>query len=334
MRGIWRHGHLLDELPADRPELGEGDTPIVDLPELAAAWGLESVGLKREDHNPNGSHKDRGLLYQVAAHRGEARRTHVISSSGNAAASGAAACAVTGDRLVAFVAEDTDPTKVGRIAARGGVVLKASKPINFARYAARVFGLVNLRGTADPIASVGYRSLAGELCEAGADHVLTFSSSGVSASGMLDGFDRLGASTALWSVQSGRCVALARALDADAPSDPDSPAGRLGARNPPGADELARRLVRGGGGAVAVDAAAVARGSGRLRGVGVETSPEGGATLAALRGLAADGRVRGRVLVVLTGAAHSAQDPGDALTVSSYLDVRRYFVDELGMAPS
>lgn len=331
MSGIWRHRDLFGELPATQPTLGEGDTPRIDLPELAKAWGLDSLQLKREDLNPNGSHKDRGLLFQVAWHRGSAPRTHVISSSGNAASSGSAACGVTGDRLVAFVSAETPASKLGRIAARGGVVVKASKPINFARYAARVFGLTNLRGTADPVASVGYRSLAGELTDA--DHVLTFSSSGISVRGIADGLDRAGSPAGLWSIQSGRCIALARALDPDAVEDPESPAGRLGARNPPGAPELASRLVARGGGALALDSAAVARGAALLADVGVHTSAEGAAVLAGIEDLARDRRIGGRVVGILTGAAHDDPPADVDVHLTSYLEVRAFFTDVLGLEP-
>ncbi len=333
MKGLWRHADLFDPLPSIQPTLGEGDTPLTDLPALARSWGLESLRLKREDLNPSGSHKDRGLVFQVASHHGASPRTHVISSSGNAATSAAAACAACGDRLVAFVSADTDPAKLGRIADRGGVVLLADKPVNFARYAARVFGLINLRGTADPLASVGYRSLGAEIAEAGADHALTFSSSGVSAEGMLDGFARRSATTALWSVQSGLCIALARALDADAIEDADSPAGRLGAKNPPGAEALAARLQAGGGGAIALSGSAVERGRAHLRSVGLQGSAEGAAVLAAVQDLARAGRIGGRVVAVITGAAHAPTPPPPVVALSSYLDVRAFFVDVLGLGP-
>jgi threonine synthase len=333
MKGIWQHAHLLDELPAERPSLGEGNTPLTDLPSLAAQLGLASLRLKREDQNPNGSHKDRGLLFQVAHHRAERPRTHVISSSGNAATSAAAACALTGDRLVAFVAHDTDPAKVGRIAARGGLVVRASKPVNFARYAARVFGLVNLRGTADPSASIGYRSLAGELRSEGADAVVTFSSSGVSVRGILDGFERGGSTPAVWSVQSGRCIALARALDENAVEDPESPAGRLGARNPPGAEAMAQRLAATGGGAVAVDSSTVARGQAWLQAEGVSTSHEGGAVLGGLAQLVGEGRLSGHVVAVMTGAQHAKGVGSEGVEAQSYLDVRGWMIDALGLDP-
>ncbi len=332
MKGIWRHASLFEGL--DRPELslGEGDTPLQPLDALAAELGLDSLHLKREDRNPGGSHKDRGLLYQVAAQPG-AGSTLVISSSGNAATSGAAACRAAGHRLVAFVSPATNPSKLARIEAAGGLLLSCPKPINFAKYAARVFGLRNLRGTADPLASVGYRSLAGELAEARPDAVLTFSSSGVSLTGMADGFDRLEAGPALWAVQSGLCLGIARALEPDLPDDPRSPAGRLGVRNPPGAAALAERLVGTGGGAVAVSGAEVTSGGEQLRELGVEASPEGAAVLAAVRRLARSGRLRGRVVAVVTGRAHPEGDPApDMPSVDSYLAVRA-FLQQLGLEP-
>ncbi len=332
MRGIWRHASLFEGL--DRPELslGEGDTPLEPLDALAAELGLESLHLKREDRNPGGSHKDRGLLYQVAALPGTGS-TLVISSSGNAAASGAAACRAAGHRLLAFVSPATNPSKLARIEAAGGLLLSCPKPINFARYAARVFGLRSLRGTADPLASIGYRSLAGELVPARPDAVLTFSSSGVSLTGMADGFDRLGAAPALWAVQSGLCLGIARALQPDLPDDPASPAGRLGVRNPPGAAALAERLVATGGGAVAVSGAEVASGSDQLRGLGVDASPEGAAVLAAVCRLAGAGRLSGRVVAVVTGRSHPELDPAPEMpSVETYLAVRAY-LEQLGLEP-
>lgn len=333
MRGIWRHAELFDGVHRPELSLGEGDTPLEPLEELAAELGLESLQLKREDRNPGGSHKDRGLLYQVAALPGRGA-TLVISSSGNAATSGAAACRAAGHRLIAFVSPDTNPSKLARIEAAGGLLIACPKPINFARYAARVFGLGNLRGTADPQASVGYRSLAGELAEARADSVLTFSSSGVSMTGIADGFDRLGLDPALWAVQSGLCLGLARALDPSIPDDPESPAGRLGVRNPPGAGELAARLVATGGGAVAVSADEVAAGAARLGARGLHVSPEGAAVVAAVARLAAARRIRGRVVAIVTGRAHADAGAAPAMaTLISYLEVRG-FLEQLGLAPA
>lgn len=343
---IWRHSALFDDggAPAARAaaegwSLGEGDTPLQEALDLAKAAGVGRLLLKREDLEPGGSHKDRGLLYQVVRHRGDAPRTVVLSSSGNAAVSAAAACRLTGDRLVAFVSPGTPHGKRARLLASDAVVVETLKPINFGRYAARVFGLQDLRGTRDPIASIGYRSLAAEITaeapEVGA--VFTFSSSGISIDGVADGFERLGRGPALWAVQSGECIGLARALHPGVQGDPTSPAGRLGIRNPPHATALAKRLVDTGGGACVVRTPEVLEWTARLEEAGVRVSAEGGAVLAGVA--AAEGLEHQTVVAVMTGARHdeaemaAAQEGPDPVVLGSYLDVRSFFEGPLGLSP-
>ncbi len=343
MTGIWRHAGLFgdDGGPANRAgsrswTLGEGDTPLEERADLARAVGVGRLLLKREDLNPGGSHKARGLLYQVVRHRGAGSTTFVLSSSGNAATAAGLTCDRTGDRLVAFVSPTTSPAKLARVRATGAVVVQTLKPINFGRYAARVFGLRDLRGTRDPLASIGYRSLAAELAEQepALDALFTFSSSGISMEGMADGFEALGRTPALWSVQSGECLGIARVLDPEVQADPSSPAGRLGIRNPPGAEALARRLAASGGGAPAVDGEATRRWCRVLADAGVRTSPEGGAVLAAI---AAVPELSGAtVAAIMTGApiGETPAAPADPpIRLTSYLDVRRFFVEELGLEP-
>ena len=342
-RGIWRQAHLFEDGggPASLAHtqgwsLGEGDTPLEEREELTRAVGVGRLLLKREGRNPGGSHKARGVLYQVVRHRGDGASTFVLSSSGNAATAAGLACALTDARLVAFVSERTSPTKLARVLATGARVVECPKPINFGRYAARVFSLQDLRGTRDPLASVGYRSLAAELSEgaADADAVFTFSSSGISMLGIADGFDRIGRAPALWSVQSGECLGIARALRPGLEADPTSPAGRLGIRNPPGAEALAHRLVATGGGALAVGGDETRRFSALLADAGVHTSAEGGAVLAGIA--ATPGLESATVVAVMTGAPAEAGTGDRArqpVRLGSYLDVRRFFVEELDLEP-
>lgn len=351
--GIWRHAGLFgdDGAPArlalaEGWTLGEGDTPLQPWPELASELGLDALLLKREDLNPGHSHKDRGLLYQVAAHRAAGPvRGFVLSSSGNAAVSAAAACARSGDRLVAFVAPDTAASKYGKLLRSGAHVVVSDKPINYARSAGRLFGLTDLRGSRDPLAPVGYRSLAGELAEEGdLDHVLTFNSSGTSAMGLLDGFAAAGRDIAVWSAQAGVCIGLARELDPSLEDEPDNPAGRLGIRNPPDAPEIVERLVASGGGALAVTRGDVLAMAERMEARDLRTSAEGAAALAAVARLARDGRIGGTVAVVITGHAEQwdrygtddrdqETDAGDPVHVDSYLALREALVG-LGLEPA
>ncbi len=342
--GIWTHAPLFgdDGAPARlaterRWTLGEAATPAQEWPSLARELGLERLVLKREDLNPGGSHKDRGLLYQIAACRAEDDhpRTFVLSSSGNAAVAAASVTRVTGDRLLAFVSPRTAPAKARRLRTSGADLVVSDKPINFARYATRVFGLTDLRGTKDPRAATGYRSIAGELAPFRPDHVLTFSSSGTSMRGIAEGFAQLDLPVACTAVQAGVCLGIARALRPDLEEEPDNPAGRLGIRNPPDAETLARYLASSGGGAVCVRTAGVMAMAERLSsrseadGGSLRVSPEGAAVLAAVVDGAREGRLRGTVVAIITGRGDQwhddttdALDDPDLPRVGSYLELR------------
>jgi len=53
---MWRYGALLPLLDeANKVTLGEGLTPLLTLPRLAAHYGLHSLTLKDEGQNPTGS---------------------------------------------------------------------------------------------------------------------------------------------------------------------------------------------------------------------------------------------------------------------------------------
>ena len=342
MAPIWTHREILRDAegilpPAASPTIGEGETPLQEYPDVAQQAGVGRLFLKREDHNPSGSHKDRGLLYQVTTHSPRGGPTFVISSSGTAAVSAAAACRITGNRLIAFVSPNTDRGKMARLLESDAVVVSCPKPLNFARYASRVFGLTNLRGTKDPIASIGYRTIAAEVhgTKEPIAALFTFSSSGISLQGMADGFRILGASPELWAVQSGECIGIVRAIQPDTPADPTSPAGRLGIKTPPGAGELAKQLLATGGGAVAVDGSEVMLWQARLHPACVKTSPEGGAVLAGIA--RAEGLEGASVVAVMTGKAQTIEslDQNQSISnpkwVESYLEVRELLQNDLGL---
>ena len=79
---------------ADDPvvSLGEGTTPLVHAPHLSELVGSE-VWLKLEGLNPTGSFKDRGMTCAVSAAIREGAKAVICASTGNTAASAAAALA-------------------------------------------------------------------------------------------------------------------------------------------------------------------------------------------------------------------------------------------------
>ncbi|MFB6111119.1 MAG: threonine synthase [Halobacteriaceae archaeon] len=62
--GVWRYR---DTLPLDEGvSVGEGSTPLIEVPDLAADLGVEDLRVKHEGANPTGSFKDRGMTLGVA----------------------------------------------------------------------------------------------------------------------------------------------------------------------------------------------------------------------------------------------------------------------------
>ncbi len=121
--------------------LGEGRTPVVDLPRVAARLGLRRVRAKLELGNPTGSFKDRGAWLLIAAARFLGAAEVVEDSSGNAGAAVAAYAARAGLKAHIFVPADTPPAKLAQARAYGAQVVPvpgsreaaAQAAVNFAR---------------------------------------------------------------------------------------------------------------------------------------------------------------------------------------------------------
>ncbi len=96
--GMMRHAVQLPYI--NFPTLGEGATPLVELPLLAQSSGIERLWIKNEGQNPTGSHKDRMSVLAVVRAASLGRETVVASSSGNAGASLAAYASAANLRCV------------------------------------------------------------------------------------------------------------------------------------------------------------------------------------------------------------------------------------------
>ncbi len=71
--------------------LNEGNTPLIEAPEIADRLGLNvKVYFKFEGANPTGSFKDRGMTVAISKALGEGARAVICASTGNTAASAAA----------------------------------------------------------------------------------------------------------------------------------------------------------------------------------------------------------------------------------------------------
>jgi len=158
--GIWKfHRFFSKEIePIDRLTLGEGGTSL-------ESYDLDGkkLWLKREDLNPNGSHKDRSLAYQVSLAKQRGEKELIISSSGNAAISAAAFCQVAGIKLWAFVSPRINRAKFLLIKKLGAKIVLSDRAARLANYLSKKKQIHNLRPSTDDDSIDGFKSIGFEL---------------------------------------------------------------------------------------------------------------------------------------------------------------------------
>src|SRR5882757_1703479 len=94
--------------------LNEGNTPLIEAPEIADRLGLNvKVYFKFEGANPTGSFKDRGMTVAISKALGEGARAVICASTGNTAASAAAYAGRAG--LKAYVLIPKGAVAVGKL---------------------------------------------------------------------------------------------------------------------------------------------------------------------------------------------------------------------------
>src|SRR5438270_10986488 len=142
--GMYRFRELTPLDDGEEPvTLGEGGTPLLALPRLAAHFGLRHLWGKDEGQNPTGSFKARGLGMAITKARSLGARGFVIPSAGNAGGAAAVYAARCGLPCVVIVPRGTPAAAVaeaqiagahvftieGSIATAGNVVGQAAPQI-------------------------------------------------------------------------------------------------------------------------------------------------------------------------------------------------------------
>ncbi len=94
--------------------LSEGNTPLIHVPRLADALGIEDLWLKFEGMNPTGSFKDRGMVLAIAKAVEAGATSVVCASTGNTSASAAAYATRAG--LEAVVVVPSGKIALGKLA--------------------------------------------------------------------------------------------------------------------------------------------------------------------------------------------------------------------------
>jgi threonine synthase len=169
-RGVWRYRPLLPLLDEQYlTTLGEGATPVVELPRWGAAVGAPRAMAKLEHFAPTSSFKDRGMT-MVVSHARELGATLLVEdSSGNAGASTGAYAARAGLPATVYVPASAPAGKIRQIAAAGATVI----PVAGRREAVTEAAVAACAGTdayyvghnVNPYFSFGMTTFAYELIE-------------------------------------------------------------------------------------------------------------------------------------------------------------------------
>lgn len=208
-----------DHLPYRRAfSLGEGRTPLLEVPALAQLLGIGRLSVKDESRNPSGSHKDRMSAAGVSQALDFGVGTLVLASSGNAAVSAAQYARAAGLRCEVASYDGMPGIYARRLKTLGA--LRHAFPDNEQRWAyvdgrARegdCLALTNHRlpalGSA-PLAIEAYKAIAYECQAEGCvpEHIVVPTARGDLAWGIYAGFEDLRAAGAIerlpriWAVE-------------------------------------------------------------------------------------------------------------------------------------
>jgi threonine synthase len=325
---MWRYRELMPLIGREQPvTLGEGFTPLVHARSLGASLGLDRLYIKDESLNPTNSFKARGQSAAITRAKGLGAKTIALPTAGNAGNAAAAYSAASGLGCEVFIPKDAKRPFVDECRLYGANVTLVDGLITDAgRIAAETgkpLGWYDVSTLKEPYRIEGKKTMAYELAEQmdwrWPDWIIYPTGGGTGMVGMWKAFDeleRIGWMTGqkrprMVSVQPEGCAPIVRAFQQGTDkAQPWEGATTIadGLRVPRTiGDFLILRAVRESGGtALAVSDASMVNGMLEIgKREGVSAAPEGGAALAAIERLVADGSIKPRDTVVLfnTGGA-------------------------------
>jgi threonine synthase len=320
-RDLWRYREVLPVgAEGSIISLGEGFTPLLRARRLGDKLGLPNLYLKDESQNPTGSFKARGMAVAVSKAHELGIRKLAVPSAGNAGGAMAAYAAKAGMEAAVFMPEGTPLANRLECALHGAKVTLVPGSIKDCGRVMREsldgkewFDMSTLR---EPYRVEGKKTMAYEIYEQLGgrlpDAMIYPTGGGTGLIGMWKAFDEMlemgwiaERRPRMFAVQAHGCAPIVRAYAKSAERaeewiDPQTVASGL--RVPVGiGDSLILNILRKSRGAALAVADADMLNAVReiAETEGLITSPEGGATLAALKKLLFDGFLAGHESIVL-----------------------------------
>lgn len=328
---MWRYASALPLLEGEAPvTLGEGCTPLTDLPILAREVGVRRLWVKDEAVNPTASFKARGLSAAVTRAKARGVPGMVVPTAGNAGAALAAYGAAAGVPVRVYAPETTPRPILDTIRAMGVELITFDGHIGDAGRMSVAFaaesGYFNVATLREPYRAEGNKTLGLELAEQLGwrlpDVVVYPTGGGEGVIGMWKVFGEmikwgwLPPDTKLPRVivtQSTGCAPLVRAFDAGADratpwENPITHASGLRVPGPLG-DRLVLKAIKESDGIAAACSEDDIRAWTRIMAnrTGIDAAPEGGCALGVTAQLVAAGRISrdAEVVVYNTGSGAS-----------------------------
>ncbi len=323
---MWRYREMMPLAAEEEPvTLGEGGTPLLRLRRLAEQLGVAELWVKEEALNPTGSFKARGMSAAVTRAVAGGACGFAAPSAGNAAGALAAYGARAGVPVRVYMPKDTPPAIIAECRALGAEVVLVQGLISDCGVEARAFakqsGFFDVSTLREPYRVEGKKTMGYEICEQLSgdlpDAIIYPTGGGTGIIGMWKAFAELealgwietGRRPRMYVVQAAGCAPIVRAWRegkevAERWASAETIASGLRVPSALGDFLILRAVRESGGAAVAVSDTELIAGTAELLRCGVEACPEGGATLAGLQRLKAEGHVRPQDRVVLfnTGA--------------------------------
>lgn len=295
-KGIWQFSSYLAPLPQEfRLSLEEGNT-------LLEAFE-ENLFFKREDQNPTGSLKDRGMAYLVSWAWSKGEKNLVLSSSGNAAIAAAEYCRLAGLNLHVFVSPKIPPQKLKKLKSLPVEIHQSLRPVSEAVKFSRANKFFNLRPSTAEFGSEGFETIAFELAQAEdfIEEIFAPVSSAVSLRGVARGFQKLGFLPRLHLCQPASCSPLASVFDQDYQEEKETPAQALVAKSTPLKEEILGLVKESQGHGWVIETQEVKEAQAILEKNKIKTSAEGALALAAVYKARKKDLSLGKTVCLLTG---------------------------------
>ena len=328
---MWRYAPVMPLKDGESPvSLGEGLTPLQDLPKLAREIGVARLWVKDEGLNPTASFKARGMSAAVTRAKALGVSGLVVPTAGNAGAAMTAYGAAAGLPVRVYAPDSTPKAILDTISTLGAQLCLVAGHIGDAGKQARAFaaesGFFDVSTLREPYRIEGKKTMGIELAEQLGwrlpTHIIYPTGGGTGLIGMWKVFGEMIrggwlpkdiALPKMVVAQAEGCAPMVRAFLAKADhatpwENPTTHASGLRVPGPLGDRLILRALYESNGDAHAVSEDTIRAATLELsRASGVDAAPEGGCALAVTRELVAAGRIpkNAEVLVFNTGSGAS-----------------------------